>query len=132
MQQATQTTHRTTRRGPHRERASRPAVNDLHSRLNHCTPALQRRPETLAELRGALRLAARHGLGISIAGGRHAMGGQQFLQDGLLLDMRGMNRILDFDPEQGLVTVEAGATWPELMRRYLALQAGSPLQWGFL
>jgi FAD/FMN-containing dehydrogenase len=130
MQHVIQATHRRFQRGHRFERAARPAVNDVHARLNHCVPALQRRPETLAELRGALRLAARHGLGISITGGRHAMGGQQFLQDGLVLDMRGMNRILDFDPEQGLVSVEAGATWPELMRGYLALQAGNPLQWG--
>ena len=40
------------------------------------------------------------------------MGGQQFLQGGMALDMRGMNRILDFDQDAGLITVEAGATWP--------------------
>ena len=130
MQRAIQTTRGTPQRRPRTEKSTRSPVNDVHARLNHCLPALQRRPETLAELRSALRVAARRGLGVSIAGGRHAMGGQQFLEGGLMLDMRGMNRILDFDRQQGLITVEAGATWPELMRGYLALQAGSPRQWG--
>lgn len=98
--------------------------------LNPTVPALQRRPDSIGELRDALQLARRRGLAISIAGGRHAMGGQQFLQGGLALDMRGMNRILDFDREQGSITVEAGATWPELMRGYLSRQPGKSLQWG--
>ena len=106
------------------------ALNDVHARLNPTVPALQRRPRSLAEVRAAVLHARRRGLAISVAGGRHAMGGQQFLMGGLALDMRGMNRILDFDPEQGLVTVEAGATWPELMRGYLSRQAGSAVQWG--
>jgi len=107
-----------------------PRLNDVHARLNPSVPALQRRVHSLEELRAALRKAAHSGLGVSISGGRHAMGGQQFLQDGLALDMRGMNRILDFDREQGTISVEAGATWPELMRAYLAAQAGAPRPWG--
>jgi FAD/FMN-containing dehydrogenase len=109
---------------------ARSMLNDVHARLNAAVPALERHPDSLADLRSALELARRRGLGISIAGGRHAMGGQQFLQGGLALDMRGMNRILDFDQEAGLITVEAGATWPELMRGYLSRQAGNARQWG--
>lgn len=105
-------------------------LNDVHARLNPTVPALQRRPGSLGELRAALLQASRRGLAVSIAGGRHAMGGQQFLQGGLALDMRGMNRILDFDQERGRITVEAGATWPDLMRGYLSRQAGQTLQWG--
>ena len=110
--------------------ASLARLNDVHARLNPTVPALQRRPASLEALRAALLQARRRGLGVSIAGGRHAMGGQQFLQGGLALDMRGMNRILGFDQERGQITVEAGATWPDLMRRYLSQQAGRTLQWG--
>ena len=110
--------------------ASLARLNDVHARLNPTVPALQRRPASLEALRAALLQARRRGLGISIAGGRHAMGGQQFLQGGLALDMRGMNRILGFDQERGQITVEAGATWPDLMRGYLSQQAGRTLQWG--
>jgi len=110
--------------------ASLARLNDVHARLNPTVPALQRRPASLEALRAALLQARRRGLGVSIAGGRHAMGGQQFLQGGLALDMRGMNRILGFDQERGQITVEAGATWPDLMRGYLSQQAGRTLQWG--
>jgi FAD/FMN-containing dehydrogenase len=109
-------------------RSARSILNDVHARLNPAVPALQRRPDSLVALRSSVEQARRRGLGISIAGGRHAMGGQQFLQGGMALDMRGMNRILDFDQEAGLITVEAGATWPELMRGYLSRQAGNALQ----
>ena len=105
-------------------------LNDVHARLNPTVPALQRRPDSLGDLRHALLQARRRGLAVSIAGGRHAMGGQQFLDGGMALDMRGMNRILDFDQERGQITVEAGATWPDLMRGYLSRQAGNTRQWG--
>jgi len=113
---------------PHRPPG--PALNDVHARLNPTVPALQRRAESLWDVVEALEVARRRALGVSISGGRHAMGGQQFLRNGLALDMRGMNRILEFDTSGGLIRCEAGATWPELMRGYLSRQAGSPLQWG--
>ena len=40
---------------------------------------------------------------LAICGGRHAMGGQQFAADAVLLDMRQMRRVLAFDPDAGLV-----------------------------
>jgi FAD/FMN-containing dehydrogenase len=105
-------------------------LNDVHARLNASRPEVYRRPNSIAEVTAALSQAGRRGLSVAISGGRHAMGGQQFSRGGCVLDMRGLNRILAFDREQGLITVEAGATWPELMRGYLRLQAGEAHQWG--
>ena len=101
----------------------RSVLNDVHARLNPAVPALQRRPDSLVALRSSVEQARRRGLGISIAGGRHAMGGQQFLQGGMALDMRGMNRILDFDQDAGLITVEAGASCSAL----ISTNAGRPI-----
>jgi len=47
----------------------RSMLNDVHARLNPAVPALQRRPDSLADLRSSLVQARRRGLGISIAGG---------------------------------------------------------------
>ncbi|MGO9934953.1 MAG: FAD-binding oxidoreductase [Steroidobacteraceae bacterium] len=107
-------------------------LNDVHARLNASRPVLHRRPNSVNEMTAVLEQAHRRGLSVAIAGGRHAMGGQQFRDGGCVLDLRGLNRILDFDREQGLITVEAGATWPELMRGYLARQAGddASARWG--
>ncbi len=111
-------------------RSPSPTLNDVHARLNPTVPALHRRADSLADVLDVLQAARRRGLGVAIAGGRHAMGGQQFLADGVVLDMRGMNRITEFDPGTGRISCEAGATWPELMRGYLARQVGRAEQWG--
>jgi FAD/FMN-containing dehydrogenase len=124
-----QFTHRAARRA-RAQHPDPPVLNDVHARLNSCRPALYLRPGSISDVTEALLQARRRGMPVSIAGGRHAMGGQQFRDGGCVLDLRGLNRILAFDREQGLLTVEAGATWPELMRGYLSLQAGEAAQWG--
>jgi FAD/FMN-containing dehydrogenase len=43
------------------------------------------------------------------------MGGQQFAAGGLLIDMSAMRRVVSFDGERGLIEVEAGIMWPELI-----------------
>ena len=43
------------------------------------------------------------------------MGGQQFAGSDALLDMRRMRRVLAFDAAAGLIEVEAGIQWPELI-----------------
>lgn len=58
------------------------------------------------------------------------MGAQQFGTDALLIDTRGLNRVLDFDPVAGLVTVEGGIQWPELVQWLLRKQRHSPRAWG--
>ena len=40
------------------------------------------------------------------------MGGQQFAEDAVLVDMTGMNRVLAFDRGRGVVEVDAGICWP--------------------
>ncbi|MGI9253481.1 MAG: FAD-binding protein, partial [Thermomicrobiales bacterium] len=67
-------------------------VNDVHSALSPSRVAEIVRPASLAAVRAAVRRAAAEGLAVSIAGGRHAMGGQPFGADSLLLDMRGLDR----------------------------------------
>jgi FAD/FMN-containing dehydrogenase len=61
---------------------------------------------------------------LAIAGGRHAMGGQQFLANANLLDMRQLNRVRSLDEARGLLTVEAGITWPDVIRSYLVRPEG--------
>jgi FAD/FMN-containing dehydrogenase len=107
-------------------------VNDLHSQLNRTTVARIVRPESIPQLQEAVRRAADSGLRVSIAGGRHAMGGQQFGTGALLVDMRGLSRVLELDSERGLVTVEAGIDWPRLVNHVIWAGAGRPQQWGIV
>ncbi len=89
-------------------------VNDVHSRLNPTVHRRVLRPRTGGEL--ALAEAGRRRERCAVAGARHAMGGQQFAAGGVLIDMTGMRRVLDFDLARGLVTVEAGIHWTDLQR----------------
>ena len=77
-----------------------------------------------------VRGARKDGNVISVAGGRHAMGGQEFATDTLLIETRKLNRALNLDRKNGILEVEAGIEWPELNNGYLALQNGDSQTWG--
>ena len=105
-------------------------VNDVHSQLNRTRVAQLLKPRNLEELAQAVRSAASKQLPISVSGSRHSMGGQQFATDSVCIDTRSLGRIIRFDREHGLIEVEAGIQWPELIRGYLERQAGATQQWG--
>lgn len=107
-------------------------VNDVHSQLNPTRVRGVVRPDTVAQIQATVRGARARGLAVSIAGGRHAMGGQQFGSDTVLIDMRSMNRVLSFDSQRGEVAVEAGILWPELIDHLLEIQHGQATQWGII
>jgi FAD/FMN-containing dehydrogenase len=107
-------------------------VNDIHARLNETMVSTVRRPESLESLARAIDDARALGAAVSIAGGRHAMGGQQFAAGALLLDMRQMNRVLGFDRDAGILDVEAGIQWPEVIAYLLEAQRGQGRQWGII
>jgi len=104
-------------------------LNDVHSQLNPTEVAEVLAPKTIAEARAALLKAKRLNLGVSLAGGRHSMGGQQFGAGTLNLDLSGLNRLISIDTEKGLAVVEAGIQWPKLVKELLAAQAGRDLVW---
>ena len=90
-------------------------VNDVHSRLNETEVGEVVEVGSLEDVREALARARSAGRPVSIAGGRHAMGGQQFCTGGVLLNTRPLDRVLSIDEERGLVEVEAGIHWPALI-----------------
>ncbi|PIT20176.1 hypothetical protein BGI36_08275 [Snodgrassella communis] len=51
---------------------------------------------------------------ISIAGGKYSMGGQTAIQGALQIDTRKLNHVIAFNPEQKLLTIEAGASWRQV------------------
>jgi FAD/FMN-containing dehydrogenase len=105
-------------------------VNDIHSQLNSTRVLGILEPRSLEEVQNIVRNARKDRKTISVAGGRHAMGGQQFGADTLLIDMRKLNRVLHLDREHGILEVEAGTEWPELIGGYLGLQKDESQAWG--
>ena len=63
-----------------------PTLNDIHSQLNETAMRRVVTAQTVIEVQQAVAAIREHGGRLSIAGGRHAMGGQQFLDGGVLLD----------------------------------------------
>jgi FAD/FMN-containing dehydrogenase len=114
------------------QQAAPSLVNDVHSQLNPTRVNRVVRAESVEGLQGLVRSARAEGKGLSIAGGRHAMGGQQFGTGTILVDMKGMNRVLQFDPAKGEIEVEAGIQWPELIIYLIETQRGRARQWGIV
>lgn len=106
------------------------SVNDVHSRLNYTRVAGVFTPQSVEELQHFLKTDSRP---LALSGHRHAMGGQQFAEGQLLLDIRKLNRFLSFNPVRGHAEFEAGATWPHIISELERLQFESPGQytrWG--
>lgn len=106
-------------------------LNDCHSALNETRAAKLVKPESETFLQDAVMEADRQNLEIAICGGRHAMGGQQFGRDAMVIDCRGLNRVIDLDSVRGIVEVEAGITWPELVAHLNQSETGKggPFGW---
>ncbi|MEJ0085541.1 MAG: FAD-binding oxidoreductase [Pseudomonadota bacterium] len=100
-------------------------VNDTHSALNHTPVARIVEPQCVGDVADAVAAVRKRGESLSIAGARHAMGGQQFLRGSTLLDMRQLKHVRWFDRGRALLEVEAGITWPDVIRGYLSLQRGT-------
>lgn len=107
-------------------------VNDVHSRLNPTQVARILSIASVEQIQQAVHAARAAGQVLCIAGHRHAMGGQQFAERGLLLDLRGLNGVPAFDSERGLVEVEAGIDWPTLIDHLATVQAGAAEPWGII
>ena len=63
-------------------------VNDIHSQLNATRVDAVVTPRDISELAETVARARNEGQSVAIAGGRHAMGGQQFGDASVLVDTR--------------------------------------------
>ncbi len=106
-----------------------PEVNDVQSRVNRTEVHSIVMPGSEVEIHQALEQAMQLDVPVSIAGGRHSMGGQQFGSGTMLLDMKQYNAVIGFDRINGLIEVESGIMWPELIRYLHENQHGEGTTW---
>src|SRR4029077_5064169 len=104
-------------------------VNDVQTELNLTRVDNLIKIQSEEDVIAAIRLARNSGHCISIAGGRHAAGGQQFGSGTILLDTTGMHRAINLDSNSGKLEVEAGMEWPELLEYTLNVQRSNQKQW---
>jgi decaprenylphospho-beta-D-ribofuranose 2-oxidase len=91
----------------------------LRTDVARLAPARVARVDTVRQvdqLRTILRDARQRKLKVSISGSRHSQGGHTYTAGGVVLNMRGYNRVLAIDPVATTITVESGATWDEVQR----------------
>ena len=107
-------------------------LNDVHSKLNATTVAELYYPESTDDVIKIIKHAKKNNQAISISGGRHAMGGQQFGEGTVHISMKKMNDVLAFDREKGIITIEAGIEWPQLINYLVTKQENTWPQWGIV
>ncbi len=94
---------------PHLKTGER-IVNDV-TQLNPILVAGVIVPETVEALQQAIRTAAGP---VCIGGGRFSMGGQTASHQALYVDMRRLNKVLEFSPENKTIKVQAGIRWCDI------------------
>ncbi|MEQ1916069.1 MAG: FAD-binding protein, partial [Gallionella sp.] len=85
-------------------------INDV-SQLNPITVNSIATPRATDEVVGVVRNTS---LPISIGGGHFSMGGTTSSPDSIHLDLRGMNKVLEFHPESKRIFVQAGIRWCDI------------------
>jgi FAD/FMN-containing dehydrogenase/uncharacterized membrane protein YhaH (DUF805 family) len=87
-------------------------VNDV-TQLNPVLVSKVEAPVSVEELQQLIKGADRP---ISIGGGRFSMGGQTASPHSMHIDMRKLNKVLEFSPEQKIIRVQAGIRWCDIQQ----------------
>ena len=95
---------------PSNELVNELTVNDI-TQLNPVTVQRIVKPITIDEITSQIISTTGP---ISIGGGRYSQGGQTSYPDSLHFDMRSFNKVINFDKEQKVITVQTGITWRDL------------------
>ena len=72
------------------------------------------KPNCVEEIADAFRLAKRMGLTVTARGAGRSYNDASLNGGGIVLDLSGMNRIVEWDPQSGRVTAEPGVTLQQL------------------
>ena len=105
-------------------------LNDIHSQLNATKHSAVLNPTSIEDIQVAIRDAKAKRQFISISGGKHSMGGQQFGTGTLHLSMSSFNQVISLDAGTGIIEVQSGIQWPELVAWLSKNQAGPGRTWG--
>lgn len=88
--------------------------NDLHQRLLPVEIKKVTSGMTDEALQKIVTDAKNNGDILSIAGMQHSQGGQTVYPNGIMIDMKPYNQVLEVDSQAKTVTVQSGATWADI------------------
>jgi FAD/FMN-containing dehydrogenase len=95
------------------ERGTR--LDDAYSRLNATNVGQVLRVDSTLGVQRAVAAARAANAAFAVAGGRTALGGQQLVAGGWVLDTRDLRHVRNFDTVNGLLHVDAGMLWTEVL-----------------
>jgi len=98
--------------------------------LRHATVAVAR-PDSEQALCALVAQAAEAEQKLSLRGAGHSGGGHSFVEGGLMLDLRGLDGILELDEAAKTIRVQAGASWGQLTEVLEPLRLGLPTKQEF-
>ena len=90
------------------------AVVDDVSRLNECRVRRVVRCQSIDDVVAAVLRAQRDHIPLIASGSRHSQGGQCLVDDGVVLDLTPLRKIIGIDDVARTVTVQGGATWNDV------------------
>ena len=82
-------------------------------------PAYYFQPKDMQEVKEAMKSAGEDGLTITLRGAGRSYNDAALNAGGILMDMQGINHILDWQPESGIITCEPGVTLKQLWQHVL-------------
>jgi FAD/FMN-containing dehydrogenase/uncharacterized membrane protein YhaH (DUF805 family) len=88
-------------------------VNEV-TQLNPILVAKVEIPQTIEELQNIIKTADKP---VCIGGGRFSMGGQTASPHCIHIDMRRLNKVLEFSPEKKTIKVQAGTRWCDIQHK---------------
>ncbi|HEV2416736.1 MAG TPA: FAD-binding protein [Terriglobia bacterium] len=106
--------------------AARAEISTDFGRVVERKPVVVVRPASARDIAATVKFAGRHSLLISARGCGHSQNGLS-LSDQIVLDLRGLDRILSVNEARGQVTCQAGATWRALVNKLLPLGLSPPV-----
>jgi decaprenylphospho-beta-D-ribofuranose 2-oxidase len=84
-----------------------------------CAPAYLYQPESVEEIAQIFKTAKGQGLTVSLRGAGKSYNDAALNGGGIVIDLRRMNRILEWDPATGVVRLEPGVTLQQLWQHVL-------------
>ncbi|MCE7986717.1 MAG: FAD-binding protein [Caldilinea sp. CFX5] len=108
-----------------RDEAARQAIAQDYGGYIHHLPAGILRATSVEDVVDGVRYARRHGLKVAVRGAGHSTHGQAQVVDGLVIDLRTMNRVLEVTPDS--ILVEAGTQWRTVAQTALTIGRTFPV-----
>jgi cytokinin dehydrogenase len=108
-----------------RDEAERLAIAQDYGGYIHHIPAGILRATSVEDVVDGVRYARRHDLKVAVRGAGHSTHGQAQVANGLVIDLRGLNRVLEITPES--LWVEAGVQWRTVAQTALTLGRTFPV-----